>query len=173
MKLSQLKNIIKESVKKLMNEQTNGIRVRLRTCQAGLQQYKCVPQGTQLGDRFTANMGGQTRQTYVKTFLGAPGCNGLHQDVTAPQGTSCPNCDNEDPQQFSCAQQTSSIIPCWGCENGTVTQVGGPGSSTGFNNSNNAGICGSINGVIKPCTRTRSTYLCYSSIFTSPTRYNR
>ena len=112
MKKSQLRKLIKESIRSIIKEQTNGIRVRLKTCQGGLQQYKCVPQGSQLGDRFTANMGGNNspRQAYVKTFLGTPGCNGI--SVTAPQG-GCPNCDNENPQQFSCAAQSTGGCTGW------------------------------------------------------------
>tara|TARA_Y100000593_G_scaffold18452_1_gene36821 strand:+ start:143 stop:772 length:630 start_codon:yes stop_codon:yes gene_type:complete len=106
MKNTHLKNIIRESIKELINEQSGGIRVRLKTCNGGLQQYKCVPQGSQLGDRFTANMGpgNSPRQAYVKRFLSPPECTGI--SVTAPQG-GCPNCDNENPQQFSCAAQSS------------------------------------------------------------------
>ena len=109
MKKSQLIKLIKEEITKLANlkEQGGGIRVRLRSCQGGIQQYKCVPQGSQLGDRFTANIGvGQTpRQTYIKAFLGGT-CPMVHSDLTAPQGP-CPNCENEDPQQFSCAAQST------------------------------------------------------------------
>ena len=114
MKKSQLRNIIRESIKELINEQTGGgIRVRLRTCQGALQQYFCVPQGTQLGDRFTAIMPNpglpsgapDQRQAYVKTFLGGT-CPNISPDLQDPQGP-CPNCENqEDPQQFSCANVT-------------------------------------------------------------------
>ena len=114
MKKSQLRNIIRESIKELINEQTGGgIRARLRTCQGALQQYFCVPQGTQLGDRFTAIMPNpglpsgapDQRQAYVKTFLGGT-CPNISPDLQDPQGP-CPNCENqEDPQQFSCANVT-------------------------------------------------------------------
>ena len=114
MKKSQLRNIIRESIKELINEQTGGgIRARLRTCQGALQQYFCVPQGTQLGDRFTAIMPNpglpsgapDQRQAYVKTFLGGT-CPNISPDLQDPQGP-CPNCENqEDPQQFSCAVVT-------------------------------------------------------------------
>ena len=109
-KLSSYEKTRGAAIEKNLKEQGGGIRVRLRTCQGGLQQYKCVPQGIQLGDRFTANMGGSTRQAYVKMFLGAPGCNGIN--VSAPQG-GCPNCDNENPQQFSCAAQSTGGCPGW------------------------------------------------------------
>tara|TARA_B100000287_G_scaffold58674_1_gene51537 strand:+ start:396 stop:1037 length:642 start_codon:yes stop_codon:yes gene_type:complete len=110
-KLSSYEKARGAAIEKNLKEQGGGIRVRLRTCQGALQQYKCVPQGTQLGDRFTANMGlnNSPRQGYVKVFLGGT-CTGIN--VTAPQG-GCPNCANENPQQFSCAAQSTGGCPGW------------------------------------------------------------
>ena len=47
-------------------------------------------------------------------------------------------------QSTQTTSQSTSIIPCYGCENGVIVS---PPGNQGFNNANNAGVCGELNGI--------------------------
>ena len=113
--------ILGRSDKQLINEQSGNIRVRVKGCNGGMQQYKCAPPGTVQGHRYRAQVGqphpGTWREVYVKTILGGT-CSGIELDP-ATMSAPCPNCDNEsfdcvDPSTTSCdTTPASSCATQW------------------------------------------------------------
>tara|TARA_R110001583_G_scaffold176381_1_gene331118 strand:+ start:72 stop:755 length:684 start_codon:yes stop_codon:yes gene_type:complete len=131
MKKSQLKKIIKESIKELMNEQqVGGELVRVRNCHNqnysggnqigfGNVDFACVPTGTQLGDKIVLS------QPSFFNYVGPGDAYVVEIGVIHPAtgNNSCPN-----------AQSITPLLgPCYTCcqyEDGT-NALPQPGSSFG------------------------------------------
>ena len=92
MKKTQLRKIIKESIKELMNEQSSGVIVNMRTCNGGLTfQNHCLPSGAQVGDVYQVTVGSNTRKYFVRD-VGGPCPSYLNPNGQALPPSSCPNC---------------------------------------------------------------------------------
>ena len=135
MKKSKLRNIIKESIKELMNEQLGGsgqyIRVNTRTCNGGSTFGSvCVESGAQIGDvRLiqSPGIGSSTRKVFIRDTIGT--CNSSQYNYyhtqpnhgPVPQPTACNNCCNASGPGGSGWKQFSSQAggACWviGCGN--------------------------------------------------------
>ena len=127
MKKSQLKNIIRESIKGLVNEQGGSYtRVNARVCNGSLTLGGlCVPTGVQIGDVYQVpNASGQSRKVFVRDILGS--CpqhlyNHYGQPFQVPQPTNCPLCcDASGPGGSGWIQYSSQAGgACWviGCGN--------------------------------------------------------
>jgi len=144
MKKSQLRNIIRESIKQLMTEQsyTGGIGTmcNIKTCSGGLSSTFCVPNsaypnGVQIGDHFKIDEyfdqlwnGPLTgRHVFVRT-VGASGCQaggnttlGAVWTTITPLTSCCQNCTDPsdwNPLPFPSGGCTTSCTtpPASGCD---------------------------------------------------------
>ena len=92
MKKSKLKNIIRESIKELMTEQSGYIKVNARTCNGGLTMGSlCVSAGAQVGDVY--HVPSHNRDVFVRNVLGS--CPAHHYThYGQPYQISAQNCSN-------------------------------------------------------------------------------
>ena len=106
MKKSQLRKLIRESIKELMNEQPGGsgsyTYVNTRTCNGGSTFGSvCVESGAQIGDvRLiqSPGIGSSTRKVFIRDITGT--CNSSQYNSyhtqpnhgPVPQPTACNNC---------------------------------------------------------------------------------
>ena len=133
MKKTQLRKLIRESIKQLMTEQSytvNGIQCNIRTCTGGTSHGNfCVPNsaypnGVQIGDHFKIDQYHYTsligRHVFVRN-VGASGCMaggymGTVLTTITPLTSCCQNCTNPNgwqqlSQNFGGACTTSCTTP--------------------------------------------------------------
>ena len=92
MKKSQLRKIIRESIKQLINEQSSGVRANMRTCNGG-QTFAnhCLPSSAQVGDVYQVTVGSNNRKAFVREIIGpCPSWENPSGQALPP--SSCPNC---------------------------------------------------------------------------------
>jgi len=97
MKKSQLKKIIRESIKELINENAPGyVKLNTRVCNGGMTMGLCVPTGAQVGDVYhVPSIGNNTfnRDVFIRNIIGSCPAH-LYTNYGQPYPTSSTNCPN-------------------------------------------------------------------------------